>query len=204
MEKWAACSDRKAAPSEPTALALDVTPGQTSAALLACGGPLHVVKVDRGTDWLAGELVKRVAAKQISAVGLDPTGPAGAVLAKLMKPVDDGGAGLTVRSKSNPDGMLVLLDGREMAQACEAFLGGVLDGSLVHRDQAALNDAVEGAGRRVVGDSWKWSRRDSTVNIAPLVAATIALFLWMTTRPPEDTEWGYYGSDEDDEEVLDG
>jgi hypothetical protein len=37
-----------------------------------------------------------------------------------------------------------------------------------------LNDALAGARRRRLGDAWAWDRRDSTVDISPLVAATLA------------------------------
>ena len=74
-------------------------------------------------------------------------------------------------------------------QACEAFLAAVLDQTLVHRDEQALNQAVMGAGRREVGDSWKWSRKDSTVDISPLVAATVARHLWTTMPEPKTREF---------------
>jgi hypothetical protein len=183
LEPWGRCADRAAVPTEPVALAVDAAPNSTSAAVVACGGPLHVVETGRGTSWVPAKIAELVAAKQVTAVGIDPASPAGALISELERPVDEGGAGLSVRSKSNPSGLLVLLDGREVVQACGQFLSAVADERLVHRDQAALNDAAAGAGRKQVGDSWKWSRRDSTVNIAPLVAATIARFLWSTTKP---------------------
>ena len=39
--------------------------------------------------------------------------------------------------------------------------------------------AVGGASRRTVGDGWKWSRKDSTVDVSPLVAATYAHWMWL-------------------------
>lgn len=178
-DSWAACADRKAKISEPCVLAFDVAPGHMSGAIATCGGPVHVTEHRAGTAWIVEELGKRTKEHDVSAVGMDPTGPAGALLPDLEK------AGFVIRTSKTPDGLLVLLDGRESTQACEGFLSGVVDRTLVHRDELALNTAVEGAGRRQVGDSWKWSRRDSAVDICPLVAATIAKWLYGQARSSE-------------------
>ena len=45
--------------------------------------------------------------------------------------------------------------------------------------EPALMAAVGGASRRTVGDGWKWSRKDSTVDVSPLVAATYAHWMWL-------------------------
>jgi hypothetical protein len=39
-----------------------------------------------------------------------------------------------------------------------------------------LADAIRGAATRKLGDSWAWSRRNSSVDISPLVASTLALW----------------------------
>lgn len=179
LDRWEDCCDPDAEPADPVVLAVDVSPNQVSAAIVACGGPVEVVDHRRGTAWVAGRVADLVAAHEVSAVGLDPAGPAGALIADLERPVADGGAGLRIRSASNPDGLLVLLDGRESQQACGSIWSAVVEGSFVHRDQPILNDAVKGAARRQVGDAWKWSRRDSAVDITPLVGATVARFLWV-------------------------
>lgn len=178
LEDWNACGNRAAELADPVVLAVDVSPNYASAAIVACGGPVEVVEHRRTARWVVGRLVELVEAHKPAAVGLDPAGPAGALLEDLTKPVDDGGAGLTVRDSDNPDGLLVLLNGTESTLACGSLYAAVVDHRFVHRDQAALNDAVEGAARRQVGDAWKWSRKDSTVDISPLVAATVARYLW--------------------------
>lgn len=167
-EDWEACLNREAGLDEPVALAIDVSPGHTSASIVACGGPLHVVEHRRSVGWVVDRLLEIRDEHKVLAIGLDPAGPAGSLIPELEK------AGIEV----------VLLDGREQVQACEAFLASVLEHQLVHRDQLALNTAVAGAGRRQVGDSWKWSRRDSAVDITPLVAATVARWLHSQHREP--------------------
>lgn len=184
-ETWNARKDLAAEFVEPVTIGVDVTPNFTAGAIAACGGPLHIDAHGRGTSWIVDALVDLrdgtadKPPKNIAAVGLDPTSPAAALIPDLEK------AGFTVRNAKNPDGLLVLLDGRESVQACEQFLAGVLDGTLIHRDQYVLNTAVRDAGRRVVGDSWKWSRRDSTGDISPLVAATVARYLWVQPEAAE-------------------
>jgi phage terminase large subunit-like protein len=167
-DDWAACAQRDAAPTEPVCLALDVAPGHSSASIVTCGGALHVVEHRAGNSWVVERLLEIREAHTVTAIGLDPAGPVGALIPELET------AGIE----------LTLLDARQSMQACEGFLSGVLDRSLIHRDQLALNSAVAGAGRRQVGDSWKWSRRDSTVDISPLVAGTVARYLWTQAPPP--------------------
>jgi hypothetical protein len=177
-ELWAKCAKRDAVVDEPCAIALDVAPGHLSASIVVSGGALHVVEHRYGTGWVVERLLEIIAEHTVVAVGMDPTGPAGALLPEL----ED--AGLVIRTTKTPRGVLVMVDGREMSQACEEILAAIVGGQLVHRDEGVLNAAVEGASRRQVGDSWKWSRRDSTVDISPLVAATEARHLWAAHMKP--------------------
>lgn len=186
-DRWQGCANRDAEVAEPCVLALDVSPGHTSASIVVCGDTLHVVETGAGTGWVVERLGDLLESHNVTAVGMDPTGPAAALLPDLER------AGLTIRNQKNPSGLLVLLDGRESIQACEEFLAAVLDGSLIHRDQHVLNTAVQGAGRRQVGDSWKWSRRDSTVDITPLVAATVARHLWEKPAVIEPSPFVFVG-----------
>jgi hypothetical protein len=67
------------------------------------------------------------------------------------------------------------VNSQEHGQACGRLVDMVEDGTLAHLGSAELRDAVRGARTRQLGDSWAWSRKHSSVNIAPLVAATLAL-----------------------------
>jgi hypothetical protein len=46
-----------------------------------------------------------------------------------------------------------------------------------HLGQQALDVAVAGADRKFTGDTWLWSQRNSAVDIAPLMAVTLAEWL---------------------------
>ena len=192
LELWEQLGNPTASWSdEGCTLAVDVSPGHRSAAIVACGGPLHVAHHDPGTAWVVPALMKLDAEHHPIAIALDPAAPAGALIPDLEK------AGLTIRSKSNPTGKIVLIEGRDVTQACEGFLSEIVGGTLVHRDEEALNRAVEDAGRTVSGDSWKWSRAKSEGDISPLVAATNARFLWV--RPPAPAPRPSVAGDVDDE-----
>jgi hypothetical protein len=164
LERWAECADPDAAPADPVVFAVDVSPNSASAAIVACGGPVEVVEHRRGTSWVVPRLVELRESHRPAAIGLDPHGPAGALVDDLTK------AGVEFDDLSS---------GRSQ-QACAVLLDAVVDRRFVHRDEQPLNLAVVGARRRQSGDAWKWSRRDSEVDISPLVAATIAFYLWQT------------------------
>jgi phage terminase large subunit-like protein len=63
----------------------------------------------------------------------------------------------------------------EYAEACGRITNAVDDGALRHRGQPEMNNAVAGLAVRTSGDVDAWSRRNSSANIAPFVAATCAL-----------------------------
>lgn len=71
-----------------------------------------------------------------------------------------------------------ILTGNEndMARGCGLVASDLMAGRLTHADQEALNDAREGARKRAIGTAggWGYDRKDPSVNIAPLVAATLA------------------------------
>ena len=70
---------------------------------------------------------------------------------------------------------LVLVGGRQYAQACGELYDDVQSGRLAHLGQPPLDDAVAGARKRQLGDAWTWSRSEgSTSDPAPLIAATLA------------------------------
>ena len=164
VEEWLAV-ESDAAPSGELSLAVDVGPNQAWSSIVACGnGVLEVVERRRGASWLAGRMVELAERHPVAEFGLDPAGPIGALLPELER------EGLPVR----------LLDGKDAVRACGAFVAGVSDKTLSHRGEPELLTAVGGASRRAVGDGWKWSRKDSSVDISPLVAATYAHWLWLS------------------------
>lgn len=73
----------------------------------------------------------------------------------------------------------------EMAVAAGGFLDAVNAGLVSHSGNSELAAAVEGARRRAIGDAgqFAWDRRDGSVFLSPLVAATLARWGASTERP---------------------
>lgn len=67
---------------------------------------------------------------------------------------------------------------RDMAKGCGLFESRLKAGTLTHRGQESLTQAVLGAQKRPIGDvgGWGWDRRDKNCRIHPLVAATLAMY----------------------------
>lgn len=163
-EMWGACGDTTSEIVDTPVMALDVSPARWTAISLAghnADGLTHVEVPEfrAGTDWAVSRAVDIAARWGVTSVSLDPTGPAGALLPAFEA------AGVAV----------TLLGARDMAQACGLFFNLVSDAQLRHLDDDFLNLAVAGATRRPLGDAWAWARRTSLADIAPLVAATVAV-----------------------------
>lgn len=159
--------------ADPVALAFDVSPDRSSAAIGAASPStvqrdkihLEVVEHRSGTGWVVPRLVELRQAHRPLAIVCDAAGPAGGLLAQASA------AGLDVTVVST----------REHAQACGGFYDGVMDDEVVHIGQPELAAALDGADRRIVSDSWLWARRSSSVDICPLVAVTLAKWAWENT-----------------------
>jgi len=162
---WAAAEDPMSTVCDPVALAVDVTPDRGHAAIAVAGlrpdGLEHIEVVEHrsGTGWVADRLVELVERWSPVGVAVDTAGPAGSFLGEL--------PGLPWQT----------IGARDLVQACGGLYDAVVDGRLRHRGDVRLNVAVNGAGRRILGDSWAWSRKSSAVDICPLVAVTLARWL---------------------------
>lgn len=79
---------------------------------------------------------------------------------------------------------VIVTSAGDMAKACGLLIDKVRAGRLSHADQEAINDALAGAEKRAIGTAggWGYDRRDETVNIAPIVSFTLALFGAETTK----------------------
>lgn len=145
--------------------AVDVTPDKawTSiavAGLRSDGRPyVEVVEHARGTGWAPKRLVE-IRQRWNARILADLSGPAGSLDA------DCRALGLELEAVS----------AREVAQACGFLYDATVEHRLVHRPDVVLDAALAGAVKRDVADgAWCWSRKNSTVVISPLVAATIAV-----------------------------
>ena len=162
-DAWAALADPDAEPSGTLRLAIDAAPRLASASIVVVGGGVAEL-VDRraGTNWLVSR-VKGVLDRNpdiVRKVGYDPNGPVAALEPEFKK------AGIELEP----------IEGKDAVRATGAVLKAIDDRLFRHRGEAEFDAAVIGARLRDVGDGQKWSRKDSTVDITPLVALTVALW----------------------------
>jgi hypothetical protein len=158
--------------TKPDALAVDMSHSR-HISVGACwqeDSSAHVEEVWAGMDDAACvEWVAARAGRRMSVV-IDGQSPAAAMIPALRV------KGVNVHTGSAGD----------MAKACGLVLADVESGRLTHPGQLALDEAREGARRRAIGTAggWGYDRSDPSVNIAPLVAVTLArLGASMTNRP---------------------
>lgn len=166
LDQWDGLIDLDSRPVDPVCFAFDITPARESAAVSVAGvrddGLLHVEIVDRrrGTGWVVARLVELYERHSPLAFVCDASGPAASLLPEL---AEHGIEPLTVSAP-------------EMAQACGVFYDTVEQARLRHLGTPELRSALRGAAKRPLGDRWAWSRKDSSVDISPLVSSTLALW----------------------------
>lgn len=182
-EDWAALGVEDAAFEGTPVFAIDCQPGGLRAAIGVAarqddGVPLVWLEEDQaGTGWVVDAAKALHEKHEPGEWLLDPGGPAGALVVELEA------AGIPLR----------FVTGREYVGACGAFLAAVSDKSrsgLRHLGDPVLEGAVAAGRRRDVGDGgWAWGRKNSEVNIAPLVAVTLAHHIAAANADPLDNIW---------------
>src|SRR5690606_24987877 len=143
----------------------DVTPDRARASVALAGKLssgdwyVEVMHNEKGTAWVADWLEERVRKYKPIGVALDASGPAGSLVNELQKRRGDVDA----------------LTAREMTQGCGMHFDAAYERKIVHRNQPWLNSARGSASQRQLGDAWAWNRKDTSADISPLVAVTIAM-----------------------------
>jgi phage terminase large subunit-like protein len=176
---WSALADKGGVIQEPVVVVFDVSPERKAAVVIAgrrkdglAQGEL--VESKGGTAWVAPE-VARIAKKHRIAVVCDGRGPAASLVPELRD------LGVEVEQLSSS----------EHAQACGHLMDAVERQAFRHLDDPALNGAVLEAVTRPLGDAWAWSRKDSSTNIAPLVAFTLAISGALTREKPPKVAYAF-------------
>lgn len=169
---WRALGDVASKPAGQVALAVDVPPEGRRASISRAGaradGKVHVeVDVRPGTSWAVDRLAE-LSKKRGAVVVLDGGSRAAALIPGL------------VAAGVKP----VVYGTRDIVTACSGFMDRVDEDGLRHLAQPELAIAVDAARRRKVGDAWAWHRRDTSVDISPLVAATLAVH-GLNEEPPK-------------------
>lgn len=164
---WAQLADPESTAGDPVALSFDVSPSQEFGSVSWAGrredGRWHVevLECQPGDGWIVDLVAAKYEEWTVCDVVCDPRSPAGALLAELKE------RGVPVSAVSSA----------ELGQACAGFFSAVRDDQLRHRAQPVLTTAVDGARKRNIGDAaWAWSRKNTSVDITPLVSVTLAQF----------------------------
>ena len=172
LDAWHTLADIDT-PAAPVALAFDVAADRANASLAqASRTPTATTVVEllayrRGAAWLEDAVRQWRRAN-----------PMGIIVADSL-------AAGTISDRLEAAGVDVLRTGAaEMGRACADLVDQVAARSIAHRGQAAVDDTLAAAGRRILGDGWAWSRRHSDVDISPLVAVTLAAWAARTHPTP--------------------
>lgn len=166
---WNSIVDVESEIAGPPVFALDM-PWDRSSVVIATGGSRaddkhHVEIVDQrpGSFWVMPWLEERLLKWQPHAVLVDGVGPIASMLTDIEPLCETNGIDL------------IKVSGPEMTRACGEFYRDVREDNLRHRGQSILAEALKGAVRSEQGDVWRWDRKDSTCDISPVVAATLAV-----------------------------
>ena len=168
-DEWMEVHDPDEVLLDPICVAYDVSP-ERHASIVAAGRSetgkmmVELIHARSGTGWLEERLVDLYRTHEIAEVVCDGFGPAAAIANRIDE------AGITVKR----------MDSGDYGKACGLFVDHVGERTIRHLGQTELDAAIRGAKARPLVDRWAWSRTKSTVNISPLVAATLAL--WSATE----------------------
>lgn len=167
---WANCLDSLSERSGSAALAVDVSPDRSTAAVSfaaarADGLPMvRVVRHGQGCTWLPQHVGEIVRTKGAAAVVLDGIGPVSSMRDEIEREL---GGRCPVH----------IMTAGEVADSCGSIFDAVVTEQLRHVGQAVLDEAIKGATKRIMpGGRYAWDRRTSSSDITPLVSVTAALF----------------------------
>lgn len=169
-EMWSEAADNLSIPVDRFSLGIHVAPDLVRASVSLAGlrdddsWHIELNESREGTAWVV-PYVKAMLEEnpQIRGVGMDLGSPSKALAADLEA------AGVRVVTPTVDD----------LGVACAHLLSGIVSGHVRHIDQGQMNTAVSGASKRELRSRamWVWNASSSVVDISPLQAATLALFV---------------------------
>jgi len=176
-QAWQACEDAASRIPNGARLAFGIdTSWDRQTTWIAVAGELpdgkihlEVIAQAFGSDWVVPWLAERVTKYKPAAIGLQG---GSAPVSSIVEPL-----------KHQLPKLTKTLGITDLGRACGQLFDTVSEGKITHIGQDQLTRAIKQAETRVVSDAWVWDRKASPVDIAPLVATTIALYLLRTTEP---------------------
>ena len=125
----------------------------------------------RGTHWVVDEAARLQEALDVPVV-LDGKGPA----ASLLEAFEEAGVDVVFAGTDDYLG------------ACANLFDAVVAGNVEHGGYDDLDDAVQVATKRTVGDRWAWARKAGDISM--LEAVTLAR--WGATQDTDTDAWGFF------------
>lgn len=183
---WPGLADETAMPEGEKAFAVDVSQDRSTAwismASLRPDGRTHLEVVDcrPGTSWVVPALKRLNALWRPVAIAI---GSAGTPAGSLIDDIVAGGITVPEKKESPHRGHLVIARTNDFVEACGQAADAMRQGTVVHRDQAQLTAAVNGARTRRVGDAWALDRTASLADVSPLVGVVLARWALLTRGP---------------------
>ena len=170
LKAWRDCAQPTAVVDGARALGLDVTLDQSWACLSGAGlaaGRMHIETVShqRGTGWVVEAAVNLQALHPGTPLVVDERSPAAALIPDLVE------AGV----------VLVKANTAHVTDGCAWMFTAIQDQKVTHADTEDMNRAVAGTKKRAVGDRFAWGRKQSSTDITPFNAATLAA--WAVSEP---------------------
>ena len=170
-EVWDAVCSVDLKPDGGICFGIDATPDRSSGSIVAVDSMRRVELVDTqdGVTWMVArieELAKKFSAK----VAIDSKGPAASLIPDLKA------HGVSI----------VEYDAGMVADATARTYDAIADGFVKVRRHPDLDVAVAGARKRVSGDRWYWGRSNSTIDVSPLIALTLAFDLALVSKRRRD------------------
>lgn len=141
-------------------------------------GHVEVVETRSGTSWVVPYLLERTEKHKPLAIGVDSKSPT----ASLIFDMERAGIRQPLNAKRPRRGDLILLTLPDMAMATGQFLDACHNEQLNYMWHPDLDSAIQGAILRKVGDVDVWGRRDTTCDVSPLTAGTIARWVFLTHK----------------------
>jgi hypothetical protein len=176
-EQWKACGNTGAAIGGALTFAIDVAPGFKSASIAVAGRSesdpnkwcFETVWSEKGSAWLVPKVIELKERHKTSQWVYDPRSPVVSMVGDLERKYVS----------------LLPVTAQQFTAACGTFIDAI-ERELAEYPypQPEVDAAIRGAGIRNVGDVWVWSRRNSDVDISPLVTATLALWGAQNVRQP--------------------
>lgn len=180
--RWADLLDAESRREGDVACAVDISPLRDYASVCIYGvradgkGHGQVVRYHPGTDWIVPAMVEVERKLKPVAWGMG-TGTYKSLREELLSKA---AIGLSEDTERPARGDVCVVSGSDMAAACGQLVDAIKQGSLRHVGDAPLEGAVRGAKLRQVGDVIAWARKESSADISPLVALTLARWAYLT------------------------